>query len=101
MASYSPHPQLHISLSAQSSFVFHEEFLDCLHALCSKTILNHVMYFMFPAVVCIVLKINCHAFWCFLSLLCMYDDSLNGCFTLMFLRQNYFSSKNKFPSQVF
>jgi len=32
---------------------------------------------MVPAVVCILLKINCDAFWCFLRLLYIFDGSLN------------------------
>jgi len=95
-------PLLHISLSAQSSFVFHQVFLDCLHDII-RLPFNHVTYFMLPAVVCILLKINCDvfcAFWGYYIYFWWLFEP-DGCFTLTFLRQNYFSTKNKFPSQVF
>ena len=76
MASVSPHPYCTFRSQLSQALCFTKCFLiDCM--LCAiRLSFNHVMYFMVSAVVCILLKINCDAFWCFLKLLYIFDGSL-------------------------
>jgi hypothetical protein len=76
MASNYSHLLLHISLSAQSSCVFHEVFLIVCMLCGIRLSLGRVMYCILPAIVGILLKPT-DTFWCFLRILHIFYGSLN------------------------
>jgi hypothetical protein len=78
--------------------------VDCSYALQSKAILQSFNVLHASRNCLYFIKNQLWCFFCAFEVIiyfCWWFFEPDGCFTLIFLGQNYFSSKNKFPSQIF